>query len=479
MAFKRAPPGTSLGQKGVALQADVPIPGTKRWIDGSLLVSTGHAQLDAYLGGGLPVGTTVLVEEDVRNLHAPSLVRQFIAEGVAVDQRIILAGLAPDAALGDFLRSTPLNVSRGSKDLAALNALGLSAAAAADAPGDSAESEGPAWDSQGHQLNIAWQYKKYLAPADGAAPKAGSRGAKFGHSYDLNRTAPPAVLAAAAARTVSVASAADPWGDAGDEGAAARGVASALLKGVAAALADGGAAGSPGEVARVVVLGLCGPAWPGFTGPAPGVPFAASSGAAALSESQLRLHAPALRLAAELRRLAQRHRSAASTGRGAAGGAVLLASAPTHLLPPGAAARLRNAFDCVVKLHAFDDPPPPPDGGAAGAGGGGGAEQLVTVTGAAPEFADYTGVLLLRRVPTRGGLTGLAPPARTFAFRHDRHRLVIDVPHLPPELAAPAPAPSTKTEHGAPSSGGAGSTRGAAHGLSCAASAAPGGLLDF
>lgn len=516
MSFKRAPPGTALGSRGSSiLQRDVPIPGTRRWVDGSLLVSTGHTQLDAYLGGGLPVGTTVLIEEDARNLHAPSMVRQFIAEGIAVDQRVVLAGLAPDDALRALLRSTPLNVSRGSKDTIALETLGTAAAVSRpdDAEADAPEAAAPTWDSQGSKLSIAWQYKKYLAPSEQQGA-VGSGSAKFGHTYDLNRSIPPPVLAAARVRIVSAAAAgaADPWGAELDEVRAGDAAAAALLGGVAAALdqeeeEEGGVAGGgAGGVTRVVLEGLLGPTWPGYSGPAPGgVPFA---GGVALTEPQLRLQAPALLLVARLRRLVQQHRAAAAAaaaaatsapgtaapargrGGGGCGGAVLLASVPTHLLPPGVAARLRNAFDCVVKLHAFDDPPEAAGvGPAAAAGGGGGGEgPAAASTGSAPEFADYTGLLLLRRVPSRGSVAGLAPAAaaaaaggRTFAFRHDRRRLAIDVPHMPPELAAPpAPAPAAP----GPAGGGAAAVRhagggGAPGGLSCAARGAPGGVLDF
>ena len=527
MSFKRAPPGTSLGSRGASiLQRDVPIPGTRRWVDGSLLVSTGHTQLDTYLGGGLPVGTTVLIEEDARNLHAPSIVRQFIAEGIAVDQRVVLAGLAPDDALRAFLRSTPLNVSRGSKDTIALETLGAAAAVPRpdDAEADAPEATAPTWDSQGSQLSIAWQYKKYLAPSEQQSAVAGSGSAKFGHTYDLNRSIPPPVLAAARVRVVSAAAAgaADPWGVEQDETRASSATAAALLGGVAAALDDeegGTSGGDAGGVTRVVLEGLLGPTWPGYSGPAPAASFA---GGAALAEPLLRLHAPALLLVARLRRLVQQHRAAAAAaaaatsapgaaaqarGKGGGGGAVLLASVPTHLLPPGVAARLRNAFDCVVKLHAFDDPPEAAGVGPAAAAGGSGsdappASAAASSTGSAPEFADYTGLLLLRRVPARGSVAGLAPAAaaaaggRTFAFRHDRRRLAIDVPHMPPELAAPAVPPAAAPL--VPAGGGGGlavaplggrGAAGARHhaaggggapgGLSCAARAAPGGVLDF
>ncbi|KAH1028334.1 hypothetical protein HUJ05_001695, partial [Dendroctonus ponderosae] len=50
--------------------------------NGNLLTSSGIMSLDPLLGGGLPVGTVVLVEEDFRGLYSKILLKYFLAEGL-------------------------------------------------------------------------------------------------------------------------------------------------------------------------------------------------------------------------------------------------------------------------------------------------------------------------------------------------------------------------------------------------------------
>jgi hypothetical protein len=168
--------------------------GTRRWLNGALLVSTGLPALDAALGGGVPLGALVLIEEDLRlnaacrgaghgkgvigspstgaGLHAAptaaALAALFAAEGVAARQRVRLGGAdgrSPRAA--DFLRALPLNASEGSADLAALGALGAGGEGERGGSGESESGEGERggsggaesarWDTRGDGLRIAWQ----------------------------------------------------------------------------------------------------------------------------------------------------------------------------------------------------------------------------------------------------------------------------------------------------------------------------------
>lgn len=63
--------------------ADAAGAGTRAGLHGQTLVSTGHADLDRVLGGGLPLGTLLVVLEDAASPHADTLLRCFAAEGVA------------------------------------------------------------------------------------------------------------------------------------------------------------------------------------------------------------------------------------------------------------------------------------------------------------------------------------------------------------------------------------------------------------
>jgi hypothetical protein len=151
------------------------------------------------------------------------------------------------------------------------------------------------------------------------------------------------------------------------------------------------------------------------------------------------LHAtykPLLRWAAVLRRLTQFDASASSGSH-----AVVLVTAPTHLLPLPVAAQLRSYFDLVIKVHAFTDPA----AGLAVSRESAAAMPPGAAAGTAPEFAEYTGLVLLRRLPRLGALASFQPDTLTYAFKRDRRKLTIEKPHLPPEddrtagTAAPRP----------------------------------------
>jgi hypothetical protein len=65
--------------------------GTKPWIGGLTLTSCGLRELDAIMGGGQPLGTVVLLEEDrwTQDL-ALSIARYWCAEGISQSQRLAL-----------------------------------------------------------------------------------------------------------------------------------------------------------------------------------------------------------------------------------------------------------------------------------------------------------------------------------------------------------------------------------------------------
>ena len=53
---------------------------------GQTLLSSGHGDLDRLLGGGLPLGTLLLVLEDGWSTHHTTLLRYFLGEGEACGQ---------------------------------------------------------------------------------------------------------------------------------------------------------------------------------------------------------------------------------------------------------------------------------------------------------------------------------------------------------------------------------------------------------
>ena len=61
-------------------------PGTRPGMHGQTLLSSGHADLDRLLGGGLPLGSLLLLLEDGWSGHHTTLLRYFRAEGAACGQ---------------------------------------------------------------------------------------------------------------------------------------------------------------------------------------------------------------------------------------------------------------------------------------------------------------------------------------------------------------------------------------------------------
>nr|XP_020019194.1 elongator complex protein 4-like isoform X2 [Castor canadensis] len=80
----------------------VSIAGTRPSVrNGQLLVSTGLPALDQLLGGGLAVGTVLLIE-DKYNIYSPLLFKYFLAEGIITGHTLLVASAKEDPA--DILR---------------------------------------------------------------------------------------------------------------------------------------------------------------------------------------------------------------------------------------------------------------------------------------------------------------------------------------------------------------------------------------
>ncbi|XP_041534885.1 elongator complex protein 4 isoform X4 [Microtus oregoni] len=78
--------------------------------NGQLLVSTGLPALDQLLGGGLAVGTVLLIEEDKYNIYSPLLFKYFLAEGIVNGHTVLVASAREKPA--DILQAGPVSSSR-------------------------------------------------------------------------------------------------------------------------------------------------------------------------------------------------------------------------------------------------------------------------------------------------------------------------------------------------------------------------------
>jgi elongator complex protein 4 len=150
-SFRRAVPGAA--PKASAEPAPAPrgsiasrLPrGTKLSThNGQVLVSTGVSSLDDLFGGGLPLGSLLIVDEDRGTGYATLLLQYFISQGLQLSHGILVASADADPTL--LVQQAP-----GPQE---------ARAASSTAPRASADED----------MKIAWRYRKL--PKVGAAPAA-------------------------------------------------------------------------------------------------------------------------------------------------------------------------------------------------------------------------------------------------------------------------------------------------------------------
>ncbi|XP_006883787.1 PREDICTED: elongator complex protein 4 [Elephantulus edwardii] len=142
----------------------VSIPGTRPSVrNGQLLVSTGLPALDQLLGGGLAVGTVLLIEEDKYNIYSPLLFKYFLAEGIISGHTLLVASAKEDPA--DILQKLPAPL--------------LDDNYKKESDEDTCNYKTPESNTE---MKIAWRYQ--LLPKMDAVPVSSSR---FGHYYDVSK----------------------------------------------------------------------------------------------------------------------------------------------------------------------------------------------------------------------------------------------------------------------------------------------------
>lgn len=162
---RRAPDGGGGGDGGARLAA---LPGTRPSLrHGQLLLSTGVPSLDHLLGGGLAVGTLLLIEEDIYGIYSNLLFKHFLAEGIVCGHHLFIASAKEEPA--DFLKEFPaplLNMSVNERE-------------------ESPTTMKCKQNSQ-ESMKIAWRYQNI--PTLETTQTAIS---KFGHYFDLSKTMAP------------------------------------------------------------------------------------------------------------------------------------------------------------------------------------------------------------------------------------------------------------------------------------------------
>ncbi|XP_030804494.1 elongator complex protein 4 [Camarhynchus parvulus] len=144
------------------------LPGTRPSVrHGQLLLSSGLPSLDCVLGGGVAVGTLLLIEEDKYGLYSSLLFKYFLAEGIVCGHDLFVASAKehPDNILKEL--PAPLRDDSYRKE--------LGDEAAAVKPEDFQDS-----------MKIAWRYQNL--PKMETSPTTYT---KFGHYYDVSKKMSP------------------------------------------------------------------------------------------------------------------------------------------------------------------------------------------------------------------------------------------------------------------------------------------------
>lgn len=116
----------------------VMLPGTRAWLGGQLLASSGCPSLDAQLGGGIPLGSVVIVQEDATACLSDAMAALFVGQAWPSGQRATVFADRP---------------SRRRHFLARLPSAPEKSARSTDEPAPSAS------------LERAWQYRQYATPS--------------------------------------------------------------------------------------------------------------------------------------------------------------------------------------------------------------------------------------------------------------------------------------------------------------------------
>lgn len=141
---------TSFVRGGKAANRILP-PGTRPGLHGQILTSSGLADLDKILGGGLPLGTLIVVLEDSFAPHHLILLRYFLAQGVQNQQSLFFTSPLPSPR--SFLSTLPgVSESHGEK---------RGSQKTKGEEGGRSETQ-----EKDDGLRIAWQYRRFISEKD-------------------------------------------------------------------------------------------------------------------------------------------------------------------------------------------------------------------------------------------------------------------------------------------------------------------------
>ncbi|XP_057336221.1 elongator complex protein 4 [Microplitis mediator] len=155
--------------------------GTKpSFINAQLLISTGIPSLDTIIGGGLPIGTILLLEEDKYGNNAKTILKYFFAEGCVAKHNLFVA--SQDFPPDKFIADLPAVIYSDDKSVlpTGFPVVPTAGPAVPAVPQSVRDAD---------RMKIAWRYEHMKANDSLASKSKNSKyDSDFGHYYDLTKT---------------------------------------------------------------------------------------------------------------------------------------------------------------------------------------------------------------------------------------------------------------------------------------------------
>jgi elongator complex protein 4 len=140
--------------KRAASSSNTVIQGVKPSVhNGQLLISSGLADLDTHLGGGIPLGSVLLLFEDTTSNYSNCILNYYLSEGISCGHNVAYLGL-PD----NLENTLPLNYTKWQQTEQSSE----SESSTAVSDGDSVREEARKEQNASANLRISWRYEQFV-----------------------------------------------------------------------------------------------------------------------------------------------------------------------------------------------------------------------------------------------------------------------------------------------------------------------------
>lgn len=225
----------------------------------TILTSSGVSSLDELFGGGIPLGSVVMLNQDRSSGYALLLVKYFIAQGLAFDHTALLCSLDIDThalvtdLMGIVTGKASTTVTEEDNEEYVPSPTGTFVGRS---PGQLRANRST---PQGEDMRIAWRYRSLGQFSSSLNIDSNKTSTTYCHTFDLTRRIAPEILNKASIMLIDASNISD-----GSNNNLKR-----ILDSVCEILSDpaydSSKVGGSQKVLRVAIHSLCSPMWEGTT----------------------------------------------------------------------------------------------------------------------------------------------------------------------------------------------------------------------